>query len=367
MPIRLLQIVNTLYPGGAEKLVIETSKAFVRKGLDVDILILKSLDIDRTEILKSEYDIEVFSLGENTNIYNPLCISGIKKILRKGNYDVVHVHLFPALYWAAYAVGGSSDTQLIYTEHNTHNKRREKLIFKWLDPYIYKKYDRIISISEKAHQNLLAYLGSESERFCTINNGVNLNAITDALPYSKAELGLPEDGKLIIQVSHFREQKNQKALIKALHKLNEKVHLFLVGDGPLMDENKELSRTLGIEERVHFLGLRDDVPRLLKTSDIVVLSSHHEGLSLSSVEGMASGSPFVASNVPGLREVVEGAGILFEDDDVEGLAEILQSLMKNQQLYESTVQNCLARSREYDIELMVQRYIDVYQKSIAAV
>ena len=77
------------------------------------------------------------------------------------------------------------------------------------------------------------------------------------------------------------------------------VKLVLAGEGVLKKKCQDLVETLKLKERVVFLGLRMDIPQLLKTADVVVLSSKYEGLSLSSIEGLAAGKPFVASDVPG--------------------------------------------------------------------
>ena len=90
--------------------------------------------------------------------------------------------------------------------------------------------------------------------------------------------------------------------------------VWLIGDGVRRRECETIADNLGVNDRVKFWGVRTDVPRLLKTSDIVVMSTHYEGMSLSNIEGMASGKPFVASNVKGIREITEGAGILFEEN-----------------------------------------------------
>ena len=109
-------------------------------------------------------------------------------------------------------------------------------------------------------------------------------------------------------------------------------------------------------------GIRSDVPQILKAADINVLASHFEGLSLSSVEGMAAGRPFVASDVDGLREVVQGNGILFAEGNHRQLAEILLRLINNRDEYEKVARACADAATNYDIALMVERYHQVYNE-----
>lgn len=122
--------------------------------------------------------------------------------------------------------------------------------------------------------------------------------------------------------------------------------------------------SLDLDDRVAFLGVRSDVPDILEQSDFIVLSSHWEGLSLSSIEGMASGRPFIASDVDGLREIVGGAGKLFpHEDDVE-LAQIIKSLSENPDEYRNVASQCQDRARQYDISFMAEKYLELYKTLI---
>ena len=363
--LRIVQVINSLLSGGAEKLVVETSLKFIEAGHKVDILLLKTYDSPLSNQLEGNSDIDVYSLGADTNMYSPLCIGKIKKHLKAQQYDVVHAHLFPPFYWVALAKGASKKSIFIHTEHNTDNRRMSSSYLKWLERFMYKKYDCHIAISNTVRTNMERHILNKDIDIKTIFNGVNLSTITEAMPYAKSEFGLQENDKLILQVSAFRPQKNQQTVIRALETMPD-VHLLLVGDGEKRQECEALTIDLNVNDRVHFLGIRSDVPRLLKTADIVVLSSHYEGLSLSSVEGMASGKPFVASDVPGLTEVVEGAGMLFEDNDHNQLADSIKTLFNDKELYTHTAKNCMQRSKDYDLNAMVAGYLTLYQETIAA-
>lgn len=99
-------------------------------------------------------------------------------------------------------------------------------------------------------------------------------------------------------------------------------------------------------------------------SPIRDIKSHWEGLSLSSVEGMASGRPFVASDVDGLREVVDGAGVLFPHGDHEALAHSIQELCENPELYKQVAQRCQERAKQFDISIMAEKYNQLCQNLI---
>ena len=320
--MKILHLINNLGSGGAEKL-LETLIPLTNKieNVQADILLLT----DKNNVF---YD-SLLCEGVKVNVinyrrmYDPRNILEIKNYIVNGEYDIVHSHTFPTQMWVALSklILRNKKVKYITTEHSTHNRRREKFYFKPIDKFIYYQYDLIISITEKTRDNLINWIEPKRknlDKHIVIENGVDIEKIEEALPYKKSELieGISENTKLVCMVGRFSEAKDQPALIRAISKLSEDIHLILVGEGHLIADNVELAEKLGISNRVHFLGFRKDIPRIIKTADIVVLSSHWEGLSLASIEGLASGKPFIASRVPGLEEVVEGYGLHFECGNV---------------------------------------------------
>ncbi|MFY0714337.1 glycosyltransferase [Seonamhaeicola sp. NFXS20] len=360
--MKVLQVINSLRSGGAEKLIVDTCGKFSEKGLKVDVLLLDGAETGFYKKLKENKSINIFSLGTENNIYNPFLVFKIKSFFK--NYDIIHVHLFPALYWVGFAnLLSFKKHNIVLTEHNTTNRRRKLFLFKTLDKIVYNQFNKIITISDAVDQNLLNHLGEKFKpKFIKIYNGINLESINLAKPYKKEDLHFSDADKLIIQVSSFTPQKDQKTLIRAVSKLPENFKLILVGQGPLEDACKQLANELGVTDKVHFYGLRNDVPRLLKTADVVVLSSFYEGLSLSSIEGMASEKPFVASDVPGLTEVVKNAGVLFKKEDDNELSKIILKLSNNSSYHHNVVESSLKKSKLFDINIMVDNYINLYKK-----
>nr|WP_227805391.1 glycosyltransferase [Algibacter lectus] len=181
--------------------------------------------------------------------------------------------------------------------------------------------------------------------------------------YDKEKFEIPKTSKVIIQVSNFSPQKDQITLIKAVALLPEHVYLFLVGDGPLKKASETLALDLGISKRVLFLGPRTDVPNLIKTADIAVLSSNHEGFGLAILEGMAAEKPCVASNVDGLSEIIKDAGVLFEKGNELELRDILLNIIKDESFQKTIAQKCYRRSKKFDIQFMVDNYLSIYNNN----
>ena len=356
--MKVLHIINNLGSGGAEKLLEDLIPLMNKmENVEADILLLTDeKNVFYDSLINKGVKVDVVKYR---NMYNIRNIFEIKKHIVDGDYDIVHTHTFPTQYWVALSrmFIENKKVKFITTEHSTHNRRREKFYFRYIDKLIYSQYDSIISITEKTRDNLIDWIDPKHKKIdmhVVIENGVDIAKIKAALPYKKNELinGITENTKLICMVGRFSEAKDQPTLIRAISKLSRDIHLILVGEGPLIADNKKLAEELGISDRVHFLGFRQDIPRILKTVDIVVLSSNWEGFGLAAVEGMAAGKPVVVSDVDGLVEVVDGAGIVFENK--KDLSAHIESLIEDDKLYENIAQECFYRAEKYDIKKMTK-------------
>ena len=357
--MKILHIINSLQIGGAEKLIVDLVPRLRSLSNEVEVLLLNGIDTPLKQKLLSE-GIYIISLGKGINIYNPLLSIKLIKFIKK--YDIVHVHIFPALYWVAIAkILSFSKIKLITTEHSTNNRRRNIFVFKYIDRFIYSQYSKIICISDRVRNNISTHLGRKSAKFITISNGVDTSSYLNAKRVNRYEVfGKSITGHLLVQVASFRKAKDQDTVIRAISILPNKYQLALVGDGIRKSICENLVIELGVADRVHFLGVRNDVPEILNASDLVVMSSHWEGFGLAAVEGMASGKPTIVSDVAGLSEVVEGAGILFEQGNFKQLSCIIQKLMSEPELYNDIAYKCKERAVQYDISKMVDQYEMIY-------
>jgi len=366
--VKVLHVINSLRSGGAEKLLEDLlPRMNGQEGVQIEVLLLT----DKGNVFDKglrEAGIPIYVVPLKS-VYNPLNIFYLRRYILKNKYDVVHVHLFPAFYWISFAciALGRNKPKLVLTEHSTYNRRRKYAFLRPFERYVYYTYGRLISISSQTQSNLMQWLKvSNTTKFIVIENGISLDKFKQATPYEKSKIasGLKESDKLVIMVARFTEQKDQSTVIKAMLDLPEDIHLLLIGEGPLLEENRSLVSKLGLQNRVHFLGFRDDVPRLLKSSDVVVLSSHWEGFGLAALEGMAAVKPVVVSDVPGLREVVYGAGLLFKPGDNKDLSIKMAQLFHDQCLYDEVSKRCMEMAENYSIQKTVQGYIDVYKSLV---
>lgn len=351
--MKVLHINSTLGIGGAERLISEMLP-LMNKKIEVALLVNQDENNAFSQKLKKE-GVTIYSLN-SPKIYSPFNIFKLIKWLKE--YDIIHVHLFPSLYWVAFA-NVFCKKPIIYTEHSTYNKRRSKRFMRPIERLIYGKYRRIISISTLTERNLKNWLcvGDADNRFVTINNGINVNDFKAApkeriYPFT------------LIMVARFVPAKDQATIIRSLKYLSDDIHLLLVGDGGRMEECKMLSIELGVKERVHFVGIQSDIPSWIGRADVGIQSSFWEGFGLTSVEMMAGGIPVIATDVDGLKQVVEGAGILFPVGDERALANIILDLRYDKEYYQKVASRCRIRAEQYDINNMVESYLKVYNNII---
>lgn len=357
--MKILHIINSLNTGGAEKLIVDTLPLYNKKNIKTDLLLLKKSDTILYKQIEEE-NLNIFSIDAKS-YYNFSNIFKLKKII--GEYDIIHAHLFPTVYLLALCKFLFYPKKIIiYTEHSSNNKRRDKSYLKWIEKFIYSQYNKIICISKGTEIKLIKHLGNNyKNKLITIDNGVNLSVFNA----NELQADLRNKEKIVLtQVSSFRHPKDQDTIIRSLKLLPENVIVQLAGSGPRLDECKKLAEQLNLQDRVIFLGQRSDIPEILYHTDICIMSSFYEGLSLSSVEAMACKKPIVASNVEGLKEVIEGFGILFDVENEKQLAAAILKLINDNDYYNQVAESCYKRSKDYDINTMVANYVAVYKNEL---
>ncbi len=359
--MRILHVITMLEIGGAERLMVDLLPLLRDKGNEVDLLLFNGAESAFKSSLE-ETGIKIYELAHGKDIknyykevYDPRHIFRLRKFMK--GYDIIHTHNSICQFYLAIAKSiFGSKTPLVTTEHSSNNRRRSKKWFKPIDKWMYEQYQAIICIADQTKNNLESYIGGQNN-ICTIYNGVDMKRFL-----RKVKDISKQDSFVITMVARLRVEKDHETVIKAMRILPDNYHLQLVGDGVRDQELKNLCNQLGLRERISFMGARKDIPAILGQSDIIVLSSHWEGLSLSSIEGMASGRPFIASDVDGLHEMVAGAGVLFPHGDEKELAKQIQYLCEHPDEYRAVAERCQERARQYDISVMADKYLELYQE-----
>lgn len=358
--MKILHVINGLTSGGAERLVCDIACMASDDAHEISVLCLSSRHDVYTEAMRKQ-GIKVCCLSGGT-VYNPLLLCKLFAFFRKHTFDIVHVHLFPSFYFMALLKQWGMKSKLIYHEHNTLNGRINSRFWRFWDKKMYASYARIICISDAVKAVLQRVYALDNRQLTVICNGVDIEKCHKATPVPRQELpaGIAVDDKIIIMVARFNPQKDHQTLLKALTMLPEDYKLLLIGEGEMQLQVKQLAVDLGVNDRTFFMGYQCEPARFVKASDVFVLSSVFEGFGLVCVEAMACGTPVIASEVPGMADVVGEVGRLFNVGNAKVLANHILEVMNNPILRRQMVEKGLERAQQYDIHCMTDRLIGLY-------
>lgn len=233
--------------------------------------------------------------------------------------------------------------------------------------------DRVVAVS-KFVRDYLVSAGVRAAQVEAVPTGIDLGryGAASAAVSLREELGLPADTVLIGTVAILRVKKGHADLLRAVPDIFTKfpgVHFVIAGDGPQTGNLQKLIAELGLESRVHMLGLRRDVTNILQSLDIFVLPTHQEALGTAFIEAGATGLPVVATAVDGVPEVVVDGetGILVPARDVPALSGAISRLLGDSQL-----RRCLGEAarrrvgREFSREVMAERMERLYLDLLAS-
>lgn len=353
---RLLHVITSLRTGGAEKLMVDLLPRLRECGYDAELCVFDSIRTPFTEQLE-QAGVRVHGLSHS--MYSLANVWRLLPLMQRA--DIVHTHNTPCQFAAA-LLAPLCRCRVVTTEHNTSNRRRGKWYWRWMDRMMYARFDGVVCISPATKENLIQHTPTVRKKAIVVYNGID----TGHVKHSSAQnLKAPvfEGRYKIGMVAAFRHEKDQMTLIRAMKYLTSDYHLYFIGGGEtsLISENKHLADSLQLSDRVHFLGIREDVPAILKSLDIVAQSSHVDGFCLAAVEGMAAGCPVIVSDIDGLRDVVGGAGLLCPHGDAEAFASAIRRLTEDKAYAAQVAQACQERAAQYDISKMVEGYHRVYQ------
>lgn len=302
--MKILHVINSMGSGGAERLISDYLKQTSIPEQHYHYLYL--LTKENNVFLKEISNLNVtLKISKRKSVYNPIHFLDLLSYIKQLSPDIVHGHLFPTLYFISMIKRYFPKSKYIFTEHSTQNRRMNMFFLRPIEKMVYKRFNKVIAISEAVRDNLVSWL-KFNPKITIINNGIDLNKFSIAKKIDlRSILGIENDSILIAMVASFTYQKNHDSVLEAVAKLPSNTYLLLIGVGPRKNFilNKVLS--LNIDNRVIFMGFRPDVAEIYKSVDLALLYSHNEGFGLSALEAIASSTPLVVSDSPGLRDVVK--------------------------------------------------------------
>jgi glycosyltransferase involved in cell wall biosynthesis len=237
-----------------------------------------------------------------------------------------------------------------------------------MNKFILSKSDAAVAISRQIEDYYREVVSLRKDKIYFINNGIDVELYRERNGNKlREELGIKKDEIVLGMVGNLRPEKNHKLLISAFTKVEKEVkniHLVLAGRDFMEGEIQRFAEATGVKERIHFLGERDDVPRLLGIFDIFCLSSLYEGMPLTLLEAMASGVPVIGSDVLGINEVITDNinGLLFPKNDEKKLAELIKRLLRDNDLRKRLIQEGKSFVEKYhNLDDRIKDYDKLFQ------
>lgn len=307
----------------------------------------------------------------------------VKKVITEFNPDIVHIHHPFLLSSVAIMYGKRLGIPKILTLHTQYERyayyiapipeRLTQEAIKMIIHNLSYKIDCITTPSESMRELIRSY--GVKNRIEIIPNAIHLISFKEDDELKRTEIkkqyNLKEDDKIILFVGRVASEKSIDKIIKALAIIKKrsigKVKLLIIGDGPAMDELKQLARTLKIEKDAIFAGTVSygEIRHYYKMAYVFTIASTTETFGIVTIEALASGVPVLAVKAPGAVDILtDGVDGLLVDNDVEKLANALEKIIREPELREKLSRGALKTSEKYSIDIISERMLNLYREVI---
>ena len=339
----LVHIINNLKIGGAQKLIVDLSIG-LSENLNSLIVVFNS-ETNKNYIKKlKENNVKIICFWRS-----PLYV--LKKIFQ---CNLVLVHLFPAMYLIP--ILRLLNKKVMFVEHSTNSRRRNLLLFKLIDNFVYSKCVKIICVSDLVKESLKAYYKFSFTQIVVIKNGVNLRHINSFYYNKKSK----SKGTVIGTLGRLSEEKNYIGLIKACSLLKSNYILKVGGDGQLLDDLKRLVKQLNLERKIFFVGEVINVDQFFRELDFYVQPSLWEGFGLTVVESQMYNLPICLSNIPAFLEFKFHKRQYFNAMCHKNISNVMDRMISNPHLFQLSNKNLNKFLHENDVKNTLKKYKDLY-------
>ena len=365
-PIPIAFILHVMQVAGAEVLVAETIRRLGSRLRPVIICLDRVGQLGET--MRQE-GVEVIALGRQPGL-DLKTARRLAAELRARQIRVVHAHQYTPFFYAALAkplVGHR--THLILTEHGRHYpdvvSRQRRLVNRWVLSRLADEVNAVAAFSARALEEKDGFPPPVG----VIENGIDVH-MYDPAPdklTAKMSVGLPRDRRHVACIARLHPVKDHAMLLRAFARVAAElpdVDLVLAGDGELRGALEQQACQLGVADRVRFLGVRRDVPDLLRAADVFALTSVSEGASITLLEAMASGIPSVVTGVGGNVELLRDRqdGLLVPRGDDAATADAFRVVLADQARAAAMGASARQRALEaYQLDRTIQRHYDCYR------
>jgi N-acetyl-alpha-D-glucosaminyl L-malate synthase BshA len=371
-----MKVAIVCYPtfGGSGVVATELGIALANRGHEVHFVTYRQpvrLELLNNNIFFHEVHVPEYPLFH----YQPYELALSSKLvdtIKLHKIDLLHVHYAIPHAYAGYMAKQMLEEEGIYvpmitTLHGTDITLVGKHPFyKPAVTFSINNSDVVTSVSENLKQRTLDIFDIKGE-IEVIPNFIDTskykNTFTDCQRSNMAN----DDERIVTHISNFRKVKRIPDVIRIFHKIQQKLpaKLIMVGEGPEKEGAERLCETLGIADRVIFLGNSNEIDKILCFSDLFLLPSESESFGLAALEAMVNKVPVISSNAGGIPEVnTHGVtGFLSEIGDVDDMAKNAIAILENDETLEEFKLNALRESHKFDIQSVVPLYEEVYNRA----
>jgi glycosyltransferase involved in cell wall biosynthesis len=367
---KILHVITDSRWGGAQQVCLNIAKASSTKGYDSFVACPPGGKlVDKIEATSVSYVPIKNMQREISPTRDVLCIVEVTKylLLQSRKFDIVHCHSTKAGVIGRIASYIARIPNILFTVHGWGFYSQEissltRSTIVCLEKSLSNLTDKIICVSnyDKIFANKLGI--SDAENITVIHNGVNVEKFNKHKGNIKK---MSNDGVKISFIGRLVDQKKPMEFLR-LHKCLNSNGVYptsvMAGKGPLKNECKRFISEHGLEN-VSMVGHIDDIPSLLRDTDIVVMTSEWESLPLVLIEAMSSGVPVVAYNVGGVNEIVNHGrtGYVARYGDLSSLSKYVYKLVQDNQLYREMARNAMSEARKlFSFDKMSKSYLSVY-------
>ena len=308
-------IINNLIACGAERLALDEMNEMHRRGIPVSLITLRPEKTGNTFMPLCELPITARHSIHFSSVADIRAWVRLVRLLRLEKYDTVITHLWFANTIGRIAARIASVKRILSFEHNVYDDVKSWKQF-IADRILQRLSHRIIAVSDAVRTSLIAH-GINARSIVVIPNGIDLKRYRKATPAS-----INTGGKFsYLFAGRLIKQKAVDVLLAAFARLDDGL-LLIAGDGIDRTALEKQASELGVEERVRFLGVRDDIPALMKTAGCFVLPSRWEGMGIVLIEALASGCPVIAADFSAARGVLKDGttGLIVPVEDAAALS-----------------------------------------------
>jgi glycosyltransferase involved in cell wall biosynthesis len=350
--------------GGAERFAIGLASHLPRDRFEPWICSTRRIDAPTAGAL-DELGIPHFNLGRKAK-WDVHRIGGLARLLRRERFDILHAHKFGSNLWGT-LIGRVCHVPIVVAHEHTWSYESDPLRA-WLDGRVIGRLaTRFIAVSTADRERMVELEHVPREKIVVIPANVYIPSLGSGNGDLRSELGLAPGTPIVAVAAVLRPQKALSVLLEAhalLLRRAPTAHLVIAGGGPCKHELEQLAAELSLDDRLHFLGRRDDVDSILRAADVGALSSDFEGTPLFVTECMASNTPLVATAVGGVPDLIEHGrtGLLVPPRDPIALADGLARLLADPAERERLASEAARRLSEFTIDAITARVCELYDE-----